>query len=383
MKTKIVFMVINMNVGGTEKSLLNLIATLPEDKYEITIVMLEKCGGFLPFIPKRVHVHYIDEYPKIRRMIHDPPKKVMKQLVQEKQFIKILTFTTVLLLSKVLKRKNVFLNYVLKNTPDLEGKYDVAMAYAGPMDLISYFIIKKVNAKRKVQWVHFDVTKIGFDKQFATTCYRSFDRILVVSNEGKDILTSTLPRLFYKIGTYINPISSDLIIKMANSGEGFEQNSHFNGVRILTVGRLCNQKGQDLAIPVLARLKEAGFSVKWYCIGEGSARRNLEERIKKYGIEKEFILLGTKINPYPYMKQCDLYVQPSRHEGYCITLAEAKCFDKPIISTNFTGVHEHITHEKTGLVVSFDYEEVYTAIKRVIGNGLRINPEPKTAGDRQ
>ena len=159
-------------------------------------------------------------------------------------------------------------------------------------------------------------------------------------------------------------MSPELVMKMADKGPGFEDD--FNGVRILTVGRLSKEKGQDLTIPVLARLKEDGYNVRWYCIGDGNAREEYEKLIKDYNVENDYILLGATPNPYPFMKQCNIYVQPSRHEGYCITLAEARCFDNPIVSTNFTGASEQITHDQTGLIVNFDEQQMYNAIKQLL-----------------
>ena len=140
----------------------------------------------------------------------------------------------------------------------------------------------------------------------------------------------------------------------------------FDGLRILTVGRLSNEKGQDLTITVLKRLIDEDYKVRWYCIGDGPDRDNYIEKIKSFNIENNYVLLGSKLNPYPYMKHCDIYVQPSRHEGYCITLAEARCFNNPIITTNFTGANEQIKHEKTGLVCDISEEGIYIALKRLL-----------------
>ena len=140
----------------------------------------------------------------------------------------------------------------------------------------------------------------------------------------------------------------------------------FDGVRILTVGRLSKEKGQELTINVLARLKNEGYKVRWYCIGDGPEKDNYRNRIKSLDIENDYILLGSKLNPYPFMKDCDIYVQPSKHEGYCITLGEARCFNNPIVTTNFTGANEQIKNEITGLVCDISEEGVYKSVKRLL-----------------
>ena len=252
----------------------------------------------------------------------------------------------------------------MRNHPTLVSEYDLAVAYAGPMDFISFFVINKIKAKKKIQWIHFDITKIGFNVNFAVKLYRKFDKLFIVSNEGKEKLIKLMPQYKNKIETFKNVIPAQQIIKLAEDGKGFEDD--FQGIRILTVGRLSKEKGQDLTINVCARLIEAGYSVRWYCIGEGGSRKDYEDLIRLRGLQNKYILLGSKANPYPFMKQCDIYVQSSRHEGYCITLAEAKCFDNPIISTDVTGANEHITHEETGLIVKFFEDEMFAAIERLL-----------------
>ena len=232
------------------------------------------------------------------------------------------------------------------------------------MDFISFFVVNKIKAKKKIQWIHFDITKIGFNQSFASKVYSKFDKIFVVSKEGREKVIGILPHLKDKTDKFFNIVSPELVMEMADKGSGFEDD--FSGVRILTVGRLSKEKGQDLTIPVLARLKEAGYNVRWYCIGDGSARGEYEKLIKEYNVENDYILLGTTPNPYPFMKQCDIYVQSSRHEGYCITLAEARCFDNPIVSTNFTGASEQIAHDQTGLIVNFDEQQMYNAIRQLL-----------------
>jgi len=76
--------------------------------------------------------------------------------------------------------------------------------------------------------------------------------------------------------------------------------------------------------------------------------------------------LGSTQNPYPYVYKSDIYVQTSRHEGYCLTLAEAKCLKKPIITTNFTGAYEQIKDGYNGFVVEWNEEDLYNQIKYLL-----------------
>ena len=165
-----------------------------------------------------------------------------------------------------------------------------------------------------------------------------------------------------------------MIKRLANEERFIDE---FKGVRILTVGRISKEKGQQLTVPVLAKLKAEGYKARWYCIGDGNYRNHIEDLIKKYDLEDDYIILGSKSNPYPYMKDCDIYVQPSLHEGYCITLAEARCFDNPIIATDFTGAREQLVETGCGLVSDISEDGIYTKIKEILDNS-KLNNEIKS-----
>ncbi|MCM3574704.1 glycosyltransferase [Mesobacillus subterraneus] len=362
-KKKVLFMVISMNVGGTEKALLNMISMMPKKEYDITIQMLEKKGGFIKSIPEWVKIKTLDEYKKIKEILNDPPPRVIMGLLKKRKLLTAFIMLILYSLTHLTKERSILYQYLLRNIRFKE-EYDVAVAYAGPMDFISYFVVKKIKAKLKYQWIHFDITKVGFNPYFARKIYRKFNNIFVVSKEGQTKLLNTIPNLKNKTETFYNVLLKEEIQRMADQGQGFQDN--FNGIRILTVGRLSIEKGQDITIPVLSKLRHEGYDVKWYCIGEGKARKEYEKLISDFNVRNEFILLGTNPNPYPFMKECDLYVQPSRHEGYCITLGEAMSLNIPIICTDFTGAKEQIKHNINGVLVNFNQEQLYQEIKRII-----------------
>lgn len=369
-------MCINMNIGGTEKALLTMLNEIDSSKYDITLLMLEKYGEFLNEIPDFVKVRYVNEYKDIKPLIKEPPKLLAKKLIIDKKYSKGLLILLNYSISKITNNTSYYYKYILKNIKNIEEQYDLAVAYAGPMDFITYFVLNKIKAKKKVQWIHFDITKIGFNKKFAEKNYKKFNKIFVVSKEGKEKLIRLIPTLNNKVEVFFNIISCNLIENMGKGEKGFGDS--FNGIRILTVGRLSKEKGQDLTINVLAKLKNEGYNIKWYCIGDGSEKDNYKQTIKNLNIENDYILLGSKLNPYPFMKECDIYVQPSRHEGYCITLGEARCFNNPIVTTNFTGANEQIKNEETGLVCEISENGIYKSLKRLLDdkdlyNNIKIN----------
>lgn len=363
---KIIFMLINMNVGGTEKSLLNMIAEMSAEKYDITIIMLEEYGDFLGQIPKNVTIKYVDNYKYIKDIINEPPKKVLKDTINKKNYIEAFNLLILYFISKLKQDRSPLYKYVLRKNNTLDEIYDLAVAYAGPMDFITYYILENIKSRKKVQWIHFDVEKIGFNVNFAKKYYSKMDKVYVVSSEGKQKLLNLCSNLDGKVEVFLNVASKKIIKSQSREQSGFCDK--FDGIRILTVGRLTYQKGQDLVIPVLARLVDEGYNVKWYCIGDGNLKSEYENLIKQYNVEDNFILLGQKKNPYPYMQECDIYVQPSRFEGYCTTVVEAKCLNKPIIVTNVNGSNEIIKENKTGLIVDIDEEEIYNATKLLLDN---------------
>lgn len=361
---KIMFMCINMNIGGTEKALITMLNEIDSSKYDVTVFMLEEYGGFLSELPSYVKVRYLSGFKNIKPFIKEPPQILSKRLAKDKKYIQAFNTLRSYGISKVKGDMSYYYKYIVRNINSLDEEYDLAVAYAGPMDFISYFVLNKIKAKKKAQWIHFDVTKTGFNKDFAEKQYKKFDKVFVVSNEAKNKLVNLIPNLKEKTEVFFNVISSRLVKDMSERDSSFEDK--FDGMRILTVGRLSDEKGQDLTISILARLKNEGYKVRWYCIGEGPEKENYKEKIKGLNIEKEYILLGSKLNPYPYMKECDIYMQPSKHEGYCITLGEARCFNNPIVTTNFTGANEQIKNETTGLVCDISEEGIYKALKRLL-----------------
>lgn len=365
---KIIFVIESMNVGGTEKALLSMISKIPKDRFDITIFILEKRGGFLESIPKWINVIFYDEYENIKKNIIKTPRDLLKDEIKRKKCIE--AFKTIYYqgISRITGNYNLYFNNrIMSKIDNITGKYDLAVSYQGPPSNFStYLVLNKIEAKKKVQWIHSDVSKLNLDKKTIGCLYGSFDKFFVVSNEAKNKFVEVFPQLANKVEVMFNIIDEELILEEASKKRGF--NDKFDGVRILTVGRLSGEKGQALTIPILARLISEGYNVRWYCLGEGGLKNKYKELIKEYNVEDYYILLGSDTNPYPYFRECDLYVQSSKFEGYCLTLAEARIFNKPIISTNFSGANEQLIDNETGLIVKYDEKELYEAIKKVLDN---------------
>ncbi|MEG1003860.1 MAG: glycosyltransferase [Clostridium sp.] len=360
---KIIFMIINMNLGGTEKALLNMIDEIPINDYEITILMLEKYGALLEDIPPYVKVKYLDEYERIRPLINNSPKSVIENHIENREVIKAIKCGIYNIIAKLRGDRTQYYKYLAKRLKVINEEYDIAVAYAGPMEFITYYVLNKINAKEKYQWIHFDIRNIGFNKKFAQNNFKKFDKVVVVSDEGKKALIEVCHKLKGNVSVKLNTIPKRHIIEQSEVGEGFVDT--FDGIRILTVGRICKEKGQDIAIRVCKKLLEEGVNVKWYCIGSGNLESEYKNLVYNLGLENSFEFLGSKKNPYAYMRECDIYVQPSRHEGFCITVAEAKIFEKPIITTDFIGAKEQLKELNNSEVVCSEVEMV-NSIKKIV-----------------
>lgn len=366
MKKKILFMVSSMNIGGVEKSLLSLLSVIPNDKYNITVLTLEKKGGFLEYIPEHVKLEEAEWFKDIKPIIMESPQNTIKRYLRTGKIFKIPSFIYSYYKSKNTGDRYIYYKNVLKSIPNNDEYYDAAIAYAGPTEIIDAYITHKVSANKKIGWVHFDISQHNINKKLYEKLYEKFDKIFAVSNEANKKLNEIMSSTIGKSEVLLNIISRDLINEMAE--EEVEFDNEFDGIKIVTVGRLSKEKGQDLAIKALGKLKEDNYKVRWYCVGEGNSRSEYEKLIQEYKLENDFILLGLKANPYPYIKNADIYVQTSRHEGYCLTLAEAKCLCKPIISTNFIGAYEQINNNINGIIIEQNEIELCNSLKYIINN---------------
>ena len=361
---KVFFLVHSMNVGGVEKALLGLLSILPLNEWEVHIGLIHKKGGFMDFLPKEVKVHEVDCYAKLWRLINDPPLQTIKQMVKAGKWVDAFVHTLLYIHFKLTHNRYWFYKYILRKEPLFPEEYDLAVSFAGPSQMMDYYICEEVKAKKKCGWIHFDVSKFGIDKGMTAQLYKKYDKIFNVSETGKDIFDRMYPQFAHKTEVFHNVVSQEQVVSMAANGPTFEDD--YRGKRILTVGRISEEKGQRVAIEALKLLVDKGYPVKWYFVGDGKDRTFCQALAEKLGIADDVVLLGTQTNPYGYMKDCDIYMQPSRHEGFCITLAEALSFSPPIVATDFTGAREQLRHRKNGVVTGMSAEEMAIGIEAVL-----------------
>jgi glycosyltransferase involved in cell wall biosynthesis len=223
-----------------------------------------------------------------------------------------------------------------------------------------------VRAKVKIAFINADYEGVGHNKDFDRVYYAEYNHIVAVSDKLEQMVQAVFPEYANRITTVYDINNAEMIGKMAIESNPYEKET-VHPV-IVTVGRLVQQKGYDLAVEAARNMKMLGINFRWYFVGEGPSRNRIEQAIRQYDLSEHVILVGAKDNPYVYMKHADLYVQTSRFEGYCLTLAEARMLNKPVISTNFDVVYNQLRDEENGLIVSMDPEEIAGAIVRLWKN---------------
>lgn len=355
-----------MVCGGVEKSLLAVLSFLSPDQYDVTLLLKDVKGALLDQVPKWVKVVEIPFAPMDRYELDHGRVPTLKYALAHFHWLHAFRMLALRVKWVLGGMRQIYDNMVYAamagriDRRRMPQGFDYAFAYCGGM-LMGNVIADCVDAKRKAIWCHNENEIGNILSGRLDGLYAKFDHRFA----SRDLAE--------KIGFEMMPLCIDpeVFRKMAKEGNGFVDG--YLGVKILTVGRLGHQKGIDEAIKIAARLKKDGLDFRWYVVGDGEDRVKLENLISEYGVEDCFKLLGLKVNPYPFFAQCDIYAQPSRWEAYCITVAEARAFFKPIVCTDFVGAREQLKDGKTGLIIPLnDWDRFSKELVRLITNeGLR------------
>lgn len=357
MKKRILFVVNSLGVGGAEKSLTSLLNMMDYDRYEVDLLMFNPGGMFLKLLPEQVRVLPQLDFLKSNQSIR-------RQLLHPVYLAARVAATIGLRLNsknKLLHPAQCYWKYAGRSFNALPDEYDAAIAWGQGNP--THYVARKVHAKVKIAFINADYEGVGHNKDFDKSYYAEYNHIAAVSDKLEQMLRNTFPEYANKIATVYDINNAEMIGKMAMESNPFE-NDTVHPV-IVTVGRLVQPKGYDLAVEAARNLKLQGINFRWYIVGEGPSRNQIEQAIRQYDLSEYVVLVGAKDNPYVYMKNADLYVQTSRFEGYCLTLAEARMLNKPVISTNFDVVYNQLRDGENGLIVQMDPEEIASAIVRL------------------
>jgi glycosyltransferase involved in cell wall biosynthesis len=369
MKKNILISVYDMEIGGIERSLINMLDSFDYENFNVDLLIFHHTGEFLDLISKSANI-----LPEVRKysVFRKPVLLCLKEKQYTLAFIRVLSKYLAKLKSipKNLEEGSGYIQMQLTQKyssfllPKLKKEYDVAISYAWPHDIIA----NKVNAKRKIAWVHTDYSKLEIDNEIDLKVWNKFDYIVSVSDACRDSFLNTYPNLKGKMIVLENITSPNFIKKMAEEKIPLkeEEKENFN---IVSVGRLSYVKGFDLAIEALKFLHDKGLTnINWYIIGYGGYEQELTNLISKHDIKDNFILLGKKTNPYPFIKNCDLYVQPSRYEGKAVTVSEAKILGKPILITNYPTATSQIENGVEGVICELSVQGLVKGIEEFYHN---------------
>lgn len=363
MKKNILFVINNLNCGGAEKALISLLETINYSMYNVDLFLFKHEGLFFRKIPQQVNLL---EEPYEYQYFDMPIKTAIIDCIKKGRIdIALARLCAGYIFKSEQNRvrcEQMIWKYISKSLRRIDKNYDVAIGYLEKNPV--YFCIDKVKAKKKIGFIHNDYDELGMDPKIDIGYFAKLDSIVTVSRECANVLKERFPMYKNKVKVMYNIVSPNMIEKMSLEKTDMKD----RGTKIVSVGRLNYQKGFEMAIEACKELEEDGYKITWYVIGEGEERAHLEKMIEENDLQGKFILLGIKENPYPYIREANIYVQPSRFEGKSIAIDEAKILHKPIVITNFSTAKDQIKNKENGIIVEMDPHAISDGIKKLIDN---------------
>lgn len=350
---KIAIITKKMDCGGTEVSLLNLLNKIHK-KYEITLYLMQKKGMYLKDIPSNI---------KIIEIFDDDNAKLFEPM-KEHSGLSFIMFLKKVFVKFVRKFSLVeYYKVINKLAYKTDEYYDYCIDFHGYGFFGSYYALNSIRACKKITFVHDE--NIHWIKPIVKI-YDKFDYYFCVSNSCIDILEESYKFTVDKTKLCRNVLDIKKIAEQSNEIIDLEFDKSDECAILLTIGRLEYQKGYDLLINVARILVNNKINYKWYIIGDGSLYSDIKNDIRSNNLENNVFLLGKKKNPYPYIKNCDIYVQTSRHEGYGIAIAEARILNRPIITTDLNCIKEQIKDNENGILSKYDAKIFSSKLQKLI-----------------
>ena len=369
---KLLFVINTLGYGGAERALLSLLNALNPKEYQISLFVLTGQGELVHALPAYVEIvnaDYADCSVLTKEGRRHLLRSVLRAGIGKGLFVKRAGYLLRNLWAMEKKGRiqgdKLCWRILAEGAPALKEEYDLAVAYLEGG--ATYYVADRVKAKKKAAFVHIAYAQAGYDRGLDLDCYRRIDHIFAVSDEVREHFLEVYPEYCQKVSVFHNMVDRNRICRLAEEGTGFTDD--YSGIRILTVGRLTLQKRYDVAIEAMAGLKNASpIPIRRYVLGEGALRKQLERQIRHLGIENEFHLLGVKENPYPYVRECDLYVHATGFEGKSIAIQEAQVLGKPILAADCSGNREQIQQNVDGRLCPLDPESVCQEILWMIAH---------------
>ena len=351
-KKRIAFVLDGAIVGGIETSLIQMLRIIDTDKYEVFLFTNFHGNPCIGQIPECIKVFDLDDL-NLRMHFWRALKRgaLFRATHLLYHYIRLCQSKT--MLEEIHWSIDPFM------FPNV--KFDCAIAYKQSWKSV-FLTLYRIKSKKSVVWVHGKIWGTEEMKNETLKNLELADRIFCVSVDTQRYINDICPETLGKSEVLYNLLDSREIVKKA--GNGLNLGSE---IALVTVGRLSSEKGQEM-IPQTARfLLDAGYTFKWYIIGDGPLRATVEEKCREYDVTENVIFMGTLSNPYPYIKSCDIYVQTSYSEGYCTTTMEAKILGKTIVTTDAPGMREQFVNGVNGLIVkSMTPEALFEGIKSLL-----------------
>lgn len=356
----------NMEIGGAESSLLGLMDQFDFENYQVDLFLYSQEGELFSLVNSKVHIlKEIDEYKALMESISKNIQDGFLCIAVARVFAKIRSKLSKGALHTAHNYKQYFHKLCLPFLPRLEGKYDLAISFNDP-----HFIIgEKVDAHVKMAWFHTDASRIVFCDKIEDEMWSMSDYVVNVSENCKNAFDRKHPNLKTQSIVIENILSRDLLLYQSKKIDiSYEMNGQKNTYKLLSVGRFSHAKNFDNVPDICRRILESGIQVIWYLIGYGGDEPLIRQKIEESGMQEHVVILGKKSNPYPYIKACDLYVQPSRYEGKCVAVREAQILQKPVVITRYATSASQLRDGVDGIIVPMDNLGCAEGIVRLLRN---------------
>ena len=363
MKPRIFIAMHYMEIGGAETALVGLLNALDPARVDVDLFLYDHRGEMMQFIPEWVNLlPQIPKYSVLERPIVELVKRGFWGIAAARMSAKLIGKLTNVPSFSMDVFTSLFTNKLLP-TICPQKKYDLAISFLTPHT----YVKNKVVAKKKIAWIHTDYTIYPIAKNVERPIWCSYNYIASISNDVTRTFLQVFPTLAPKIMEIENILSPAFVRKRAELEDTDKEFRQTDKISLLSIGRYSEQKNYDNVPDICKRLiNETKLNIKWYIIGYGGDEALIRKKIKEAGMEEHVILLGKRSNPYPYIKACDIYVQPSRYEGKSVTVREAQMLCKPVVVTNYPTAPSQIRSGIDGVIVPMDNEGCANGLAEVI-----------------
>lgn len=372
MKPHILINMHYLEIGGAETALIGLLNALDPERVDVDFFLHDHRGEMMQFIQKWVNVlPAVPEYTVLERPIKELVKRGFWRIAAARLWAKRVSRKAYRRSGSELPNASVF-HYMAKYTTPLLPRinpnvtYDLAISFLTPHQIT----LQKIQARKRIAWIHTDYTKIWVDVDDELPVWSKYNYIASISPDVTKIFLQTFPSFAHsnKIVEIENILSPTFVRQRADIKNVEREMSKYGGeVKLLSVGRFSEAKNYDNVPDICRRMVKEGVDVKWFIIGYGDEQL-IRRKIEEAGMQEHVIILGKRSNPYPYIKACDIYVQPSRYEGKSVTVREAQMLCKPVVVTNYPTASSQIKNGVDGVIVPMDNEGCAKGLAKVIMN---------------